>query len=78
MPSPHPGRPKARPVVAALLMLSAVAYTAWVLEVAVWLAVLALGLLRGRPAPPAPSRARSRAGRNSDEHDRAGRQGVGP
>ncbi|MFI9332197.1 hypothetical protein ACIGZJ_32265 [Kitasatospora sp. NPDC052868] len=31
MPSPHPGRRSARSAVAALLLLSAVAYTAWVL-----------------------------------------------
>ncbi|MFJ5120632.1 DUF998 domain-containing protein [Kitasatospora sp. NPDC088548] len=39
MPSPDPGRRKARLAVAALLLLSAVAYTAWVLEV-----VLSTGL----------------------------------
>ncbi|MFE2724401.1 DUF998 domain-containing protein [Kitasatospora sp. NPDC059327] len=35
MPSSHPGRRTARLAVAALLLLSAVAYTAWVLEVVV-------------------------------------------
>ncbi|MFF2042298.1 DUF998 domain-containing protein [Kitasatospora sp. NPDC058170] len=39
MPSPRPGRRSARSAVAALLLLSAVAYTAWVLEV-----VLSTGL----------------------------------
>ncbi|MFF1902474.1 DUF998 domain-containing protein [Kitasatospora sp. NPDC058218] len=39
MPSSHPGRRTARLAVAALLLLSAVAYTAWVLEV-----VLSTGL----------------------------------
>lgn len=39
MPSPKPGHPNARKAVAALLMLSATAYTAWVLEV-----VLSTGL----------------------------------